>query len=45
MTVGHDACCSVLEPLQLLDVNGVATAANRTEVLEMRLDDASIKSF
>ena len=43
MTVGHDACCSVLEPLQLYDVSGIATAPNRAAVL--RLNDASIKSF
>ena len=36
MTIGHDACCSVLEPLQF---------PNRAAVLEVRLNDASIKSF
>ena len=45
MTIGHDACCSVLEPLQLYDVSGIATAPNRAAVLEMRLNNASIKSF
>ena len=45
MTVGHDACCSVLEPLQLQDVSGIATAPNRAAVLEVRLKNTSIKSF
>ena len=43
MTIGHDACCSVLEALQ--DVSEISTAPNRAAVLEMRLSDASIKSF
>ena len=36
---------AVLEPLQLYDVSGIATAANRAAVLEVRLNDASIMSF
>ena len=45
MTIGLDTCCSVLEPLQLYDVSGIATATNRAAVLEVRLNDSSIKSF
>ena len=45
MTIGHDECCSVLEPLQLQDISAIATAPNRAAVLEMRLNNASIKSF
>ena len=45
MTIGHDACCSVLEPLQLQDVSGIATAPGRAAVFEVRLNDASRKSF
>ena len=44
MTVGYDACCSVLSPPQLLDVSGIATAPNRAAVLAVRLNVASIKS-
>ena len=45
MTIGDDACCSVLEPLQLQDASGIAKAPNKAVVLEVRLNDASIRVF
>ena len=45
IAIGHDACCSVLEPLQLSDISGIATAPSRAAVVEVRLNDASIKNF
>ena len=45
MAVFQDACCSVLEPLQFKDISGIATAPKRAAALEVRLDDANIKSF
>jgi len=45
MTVGRNACCSVLEPLQLQDVVCNYNSPNRAVVLEVRLSDAGIKTF